>query len=137
MLHMAHVCSGSLLVRQLGDLLGKADLLNTEYISTLLVVVPKCAICLLLSSPRAPRNAVNDWNSSYENLCDLVVPRSSLYAFLSRVVHAHSCDSKITEDSEFVLFSVKLFKRVVDDFRNAAREKRYGTSKVVLLRQIG
>lgn len=37
------VRSGSLLVRQLGDIIAKAELLNTEYIATLLVVVPKYA----------------------------------------------------------------------------------------------
>lgn len=36
--------------------------------------------------------------------------------------------SQLSEDQEFVLFSVKLFKRFVDDFKNAAREKRYVAS---------
>jgi len=88
--------AGSLLVRQLGDIAQKAELLNTEYIATLLVVVPK--------------NALSEWNLTYERLCDHVVPRSAV---------------QLSEDQELVLFSVKLFRRFVDDFKNAAREKRF------------
>jgi hypothetical protein len=32
---------------------------------------------------------------------------------------------KITEDSEFGLFNVTLFKRVVADFKSTARERKY------------
>ena len=34
--------------------------------------------------------------------------------------------SKITEDSEYGLFNVTLFKRVAADFKAAARERKYG-----------
>ena len=53
---------GSLLTRNLGDLV-KADhfVLNSEYLTTLVVVVP---IALM-----------NDWRVKYETLTDKVVPR--------------------------------------------------------------
>lgn len=46
----------------------------------------------------------------------MVVPRSSTYLILT---------SKITEDQDYCLFNVTLFQKVVDDFCNKAREKRY------------
>lgn len=54
--------TGSLLTRNLGDLV-KADhfVLNSEYLTTLVVVVP---IVLM-----------NDWHAKYETLTDKVVPR--------------------------------------------------------------
>ena len=53
---------GSLLTRNLGDLV-KADhfVLNSEYLTTLVVVVPL--------------SLLNDWHARYESLCDKIVPR--------------------------------------------------------------
>jgi len=56
--------TGSLLVRNLGDLVKKEHfILNSEYLVTLLVVVPK--------------GLYKDWNMKYENLTSMIVPRSS------------------------------------------------------------
>ena len=54
--------TGSLISRHLGDLVREEHfVLNSEYLTTLVVVVPLAAI--------------NDWHTRYENLTDMVVPR--------------------------------------------------------------
>lgn len=55
------------------------------------------------------RALYKDWDSSYESLTSMVVPRST---------------QKISEDSEYGLFSVTVFKKVVDEFKLHAREKK-------------
>jgi len=52
----------------------------------------------------------NDWNAGYEKLTDMIVPRSS---------------QLITQDQDFGLFNVTLFKKVVDEFKLHAREKKF------------
>ena len=56
------------------------------------------------------------------------MPRSSKYAFV--LIISEFCISlnnfrKITEDAEYALYSVVLFNRVVDEFRTAARARKY------------
>jgi len=87
---------GSLLVRSLVDVVKESDLLNTEYMTTLLVVVPKAL--------------TKEWQANYETITNFVLPRSSRL---------------ISEDQEFGLWTVTLFKRVVEDFKNFSREKRF------------
>ena len=55
------------------------------------------------------RSLYKEWESNYESLSQMVVPRSS---------------QKITEDSEYGLFSVTVFKKVVDEYKHHAREKK-------------
>ena len=86
--------------RDLGDIINADDLVQTENLTTLVVSVPKLR--------------VTDWNESYETLSQFVVPRSS------KVVHA---------DGDSVLHTVVLFRRVVDAFITAAREKLGSTAK--------
>uniref|UniRef100_A0A1B6CKL6 V-type proton ATPase subunit C n=1 Tax=Clastoptera arizonana TaxID=38151 RepID=A0A1B6CKL6_9HEMI len=89
--------TGSLLTRNLADLVKKEHfILDSEYLTTLLVVVPKPIF--------------NDWNHYYEKLTDMIVPRSS---------------QLITQDQEYGLFTVTLFKKVVDEFKLHAREKKF------------
>lgn len=89
--------TGSLLTRNLGDLVKKADFVNqSEYLVTLLVVVPK------MQYP--------DWQTKYEKLTDMVVPRSS------RMLH---------EDADHGLYTVTLFSKVVDEFKIHARENKF------------
>ncbi|KAK7476896.1 hypothetical protein BaRGS_00031835 [Batillaria attramentaria] len=77
--------TGSLLTRNLADLVKKEDfVLDSEYLVTLLVIVPK--------------NVSNDWFNKYEKLTDMVVPRSSRIVF---------------EDSDSLLVNVTLFQKVV------------------------
>ncbi|KAL7031096.1 hypothetical protein ACKWTF_006896 [Chironomus riparius] len=89
--------TGSLLTRNLADLVKKEHfILDSEYLTTLLVIVPKMLF--------------NEWNAGYEKLTDMIVPRSS---------------QLITQDQDFGLFNVTLFKKVVDEFKLHAREKKF------------
>lgn len=89
--------TGSLVTRNVADLVKKEHfILDSEYLTTLLVVVPKAGY--------------NDWYAKYEKLTDMVVPRSSIM---------------ICEDAENGLFTVSLFQKVVDEFKLHARESRF------------
>ncbi|XP_035791683.1 V-type proton ATPase subunit C-like [Anopheles albimanus] len=89
--------SGSLLTRNLADLVKKEHfILDSEYLTTLLVIVPKANM--------------NDWNAHYEKITDMIVPRSS---------------QLITQDADYALCSVTLFKKVVDEFKLHARERKF------------
>ena len=89
--------TGNLLVRDVSAFVKKENWLETESLTTLLVVVPKFQY--------------KQWLSKYERLTKWVMPRSS--------------DGPLTEDTEYGLFTVKLFKRDVEDFKKAARDERY------------
>ncbi|XP_011268884.1 V-type proton ATPase subunit C [Camponotus floridanus] len=89
--------TGSLLTRNLADLVKKEHfILDSEYLTTLLVIVP--------------RSNFQDWYSCYEKLTDMIVPRST---------------QLITQDSEYGLFTITLFKKVMDEFKLHAREKKF------------
>jgi len=60
------------------------------------------------------KNDIKTWLKVYETLTELVVPRSSI---------------KICEDAEYALYSVVLFTRVADEFRNVARAKKFTVRK--------
>jgi len=88
---------GSLVTRNVADLVKKEHfVLNSEYLVTLLVVVPLANI--------------NDWNNKYEKLTDMIVPRSS---------------QLIYQDNDHALLSVSLFHKVVDEFKQKARENKF------------
>ncbi|XP_050828492.1 V-type proton ATPase subunit C 2 isoform X2 [Serinus canaria] len=88
---------GNLLTRTLADIVHKEDfVLNSEYLITLLVVVPKSSYV--------------QWQKTYESLSEMVVPRST---------------KMIAEDAEGGLFTVTLFRKVMDDFKAKARENRF------------
>ncbi|XP_072378825.1 V-type proton ATPase subunit C [Diabrotica undecimpunctata] len=89
--------TGSLLTRNLADLVKKEHfILDSEYLQTLLVIVPK--------------SQFNEWNATYEKITDMIVPRSS---------------QLITQDNEYGLYTVSLFKKVVEEFKLHAREKKF------------
>ncbi|XP_012267433.1 V-type proton ATPase subunit C isoform X1 [Athalia rosae] len=89
--------TGSLLTRNLADLVKKEHfILDSEYLSTLLVIVPK--------------SAIPEWHAVYEKLTDMIVPRST---------------QLISQDQEYGLFTVTLFKKVVEEFKLHAREKKF------------
>uniref|UniRef100_A0A8C9RFI0 V-type proton ATPase subunit C n=1 Tax=Scleropages formosus TaxID=113540 RepID=A0A8C9RFI0_SCLFO len=89
--------AGSLLTRSLADIVKKEDfVLDSEYLVTLLVVVPK--------------TNYGDWQKTYETLAEMVVPRSTNLLF---------------EDQESGLFSVTLFRKAIDDFKHKARENKF------------
>uniref|UniRef100_A0A182Q1D1 V-type proton ATPase subunit C n=1 Tax=Anopheles farauti TaxID=69004 RepID=A0A182Q1D1_9DIPT len=89
--------TGSLLTRNLADLVKKEHfILDSEYLTTLLVIVPKANM--------------GDWNAHYEKITDMIVPRSS---------------QTITQDADYALCTVTLFKKVVDEFKLHARERKF------------
>uniref|UniRef100_A0A8C6TUL5 V-type proton ATPase subunit C n=1 Tax=Neogobius melanostomus TaxID=47308 RepID=A0A8C6TUL5_9GOBI len=89
--------AGSLLTRSLADIVKKDDfVLDSEYLITLLVVVPK--------------TSYPEWQKVYETLAEMVVPRSSNLLF---------------EDHDSGLFSVTLFRKAMDDFKHKARENKF------------
>ncbi|CAH2246121.1 V-type proton ATPase subunit C 2 [Pelobates cultripes] len=88
---------GNLLTRTLADIVNKEDfVLNSEYLITLLVVVPK--------------TSYTAWQKTYESLSDMVVPRST---------------KMIAEDGESGLFTVTLFRKVIEEFKSKARENKF------------
>ncbi|KAI7901971.1 uncharacterized protein BX663DRAFT_513097 [Cokeromyces recurvatus] len=89
--------TGNLSVRSLNGIVKKQHcVLNSEFLTTLIVAVPK--------------TLYKQWNNKYETLTEMVVPRSTV---------------KIAEDEEFGLFSVTLFKRIAEEYCHKAREERF------------
>uniref|UniRef100_A0A8B9JXG5 V-type proton ATPase subunit C n=1 Tax=Astyanax mexicanus TaxID=7994 RepID=A0A8B9JXG5_ASTMX len=89
--------AGSLLTRSLADIVKKEDfVLDSEYLITMIVVVPKTSYA--------------EWQKTYETLSEMVVPRSSNLLF---------------EDQDSGLFSVTLFRKAIDDFKHQARENKF------------
>lgn len=89
--------TGNLSVRSLVDVVSKEDfLLDSEYMETVLVAVPK--------------TLVKDWNAKYERLTSMVVPRSS---------------RPIAADAEYSLFGVVIFRKVHDEFVQKCRENKF------------
>ncbi|XP_041046192.1 V-type proton ATPase subunit C 1-A isoform X1 [Carcharodon carcharias] len=88
---------GSLMTRSLADIVKKEDfVMDSEYLTTLLVVVPKTNYL--------------EWEKTYETLAEMVVPRSS---------------KLICDDVDSGLYTVTLFRKAVDDFRLKARENKF------------
>jgi len=87
---------GSLMVRELTDLVKKEHVQESEYLTTVFVVVPS--------------HQIQDWNNKYEKLTEFVVPRSA---------------QVICEESDCTLVSVVCFRKAVDDFKVKCRENRF------------
>ena len=87
---IARKTQGSLATRDLGDVVREEDMVETENLTTLLVTIPKFS--------------AQDWLDSYETLAQFVVPRSS---------------KMLKEENDYSLFTVTLFRRTVDSFKNA------------------
>ncbi|XP_074144342.1 V-type proton ATPase subunit C 2 isoform X3 [Sminthopsis crassicaudata] len=89
--------TGNLFTRTLADIVNKEDfVLDSEYLITLLVIVPK------------PN--YSQWQKRYESLSDMVVPRST---------------KLIAEDDEGGLFTVTMFRKVINDFKAKAKENKF------------
>lgn len=94
---MERKATGNLLVRNLGEVVKKEDfVLNSEFMETVLVLVPKAMKEAFLAT--------------YEKLCDLVVPRSA---------------KSLAEDADYSLFAVVVFSKIVEEFKRAAKEQKY------------
>uniref|UniRef100_A0A8C0ZT92 V-type proton ATPase subunit C n=1 Tax=Castor canadensis TaxID=51338 RepID=A0A8C0ZT92_CASCN len=88
--------TGNLFTRTLSDIVSKEDfVLDSEYLITLLVIVPK------------PSYA--QWQKDLRIPLDMVVPRST---------------KLIAEDNEGGLFTVTLFRKVIDDFKTKSQRKQ-------------
>lgn len=99
--------TGPLLTRNLGHLVKKEDfILDSEYLTTLLVIVP-CS-------------SEHDWNKKYWKLCDMVVPNSS---------------EKLFTDGDYSLYNVTLFQKVVEEFKLHARENKFVVREFVYSEQ--
>ncbi|KAJ1987204.1 Vacuolar ATP synthase subunit C [Dimargaris cristalligena] len=89
--------NGNLSIRSLTGIVKEDHVIkDSEYLQTLFVAVPI--------------NSVKDWETQYETLSQMVVPRSSV---------------KITADNDYALFSVTVFKRVADEFANKCRDRKF------------
>ena len=74
------------------------------------------------------RNLVKEWNSKYERLASMVVPRSSSYVLITvpRFCESErSSHRSLASDEDYTLFSVVIFRRVHDEFANKCRENKF------------
>lgn len=89
--------TGNLSTKHLGEVVRKEHVLTgSEYMETLFFAVPT--------------SHVREWEKTYESLTQMVVPRSS---------------AKISEDKEFALMNVVVFKKFASEFTNKARELKF------------
>ncbi|VDN57457.1 unnamed protein product [Dracunculus medinensis] len=94
---MERKAAAGIMTKDLSEIVKAEDfVLNSEYLQTLMVVVPKVLM--------------KDWFAKYETLTDMVVPASSRLIF---------------EDNEYKLFSVTLFKKVIDEYKLRCRENNF------------
>jgi len=89
--------SGNLLTRDLSEIVKPSDWFESEYLTTIFVVIPKFGF--------------KEFESSYESFSEYVLPRSA----------------KIVEnaDPDYALVGVQLFKRNVEEFKTAARQSKF------------
>jgi V-type H+-transporting ATPase subunit C len=87
---------GNLMVRGMADLVSEEDVMESEYMTTVYVVVPKANM--------------KEFETGFEKMATYVVPRSA---------------KLLGEDTEYGLYGVVLFKKSVDEFKASAREKRF------------
>lgn len=89
--------NGDLSIKSLHEIVRPEHfVLDSEHLCTVLVAVPKAL--------------ENDFNNSYETLTQFVIPRSA---------------EVLAKDSEFILFSVTLFKKYQHEFISASREHKW------------
>lgn len=88
--------SGNLTVRSIQDLIPPEVLIQSEYITTAFVVIPK--------------SQEKDFLQAYETLSEYVVARSA---------------KRLATDPDFFLYSVFLFKKYYDNFKHKVNEKKW------------
>ncbi|CEF66863.1 V-type proton ATPase subunit C 2 [Strongyloides ratti] len=89
--------NGSLLTKDLSGIVKpEYFVLNSEYLQTVCVVVPK--------------NLSKEWENDYYKLSDKVVPNSS---------------TLISEDDNYYLYTVTIFKLVLDEFKKNCQIKKF------------
>jgi V-type H+-transporting ATPase subunit C len=87
---------GNLMVRGLSDIIDAHDVVESEYMTTVVVVVPK--------------GSMKEFEGTFHKMAAYVVPRSA---------------KLISEDIEYGLYTCVLFKKSLDEFKASAREKRH------------
>jgi len=87
---------GNLSLRDISESVKQEDVVQTEYMETVFIVVTK--------------HSYKDFLATYERLNQYVLPRSA---------------KQLDEDNEYTLVRVVLFKKFVQDFANSCREKRW------------
>jgi len=87
---------GTLLVKDISELVKENHVIETEYMETLFVAIPK--------------SLIKNFLDTYEKLVEFILPRSALL---------------IEQDNEYALYRVVTFRKVSEDFKNAAREKKF------------
>jgi len=91
--------SGNLSIKPLDGIVKKEHIVDSEYLQTLFVAVPK--------------GQYKEWEQSYDNLEEVenfVVPDSS---------------ELIAEDNDYGLFSVVVLRKIAGDFENACRKRKW------------
>ena len=86
---------GNLMVRGLADIIDERIVVESDFMTTMWVVVPKAN--------------VKEFVDSYERMATYVVPKSGLL---------------VQEDMEYALYRVIIFRKSLDEFKASAREKR-------------
>merc|ERR1712000_197 len=104
------VASGSVLMRDLSGLLKEDQVINTESLTTLLVVVQK--------------SMLKDWESQYEALEIEDLKQIMSGPFGARVVMPKS-SVQVAEDSDSVLVSIVVLRRFADQIKAKLREKKF------------
>jgi V-type H+-transporting ATPase subunit C len=106
------IATGSVLMRDLAGVLKPEQVVDTESLETLLVVVQK--------------SMMRDWLAWYETLEveDLKQVMVESGAFASRVVMPRS-STQIAEDSDSVLVSIVVLKRFSEQIRAKLRERKF------------
>jgi V-type H+-transporting ATPase subunit C len=92
--------SGSLLTKDLTNVFKNVKVEDTEYITSIFLVIP-----------RAEEKA---FLATYENLTEWVLPRSAV---------------EITDDNDYKLFSVITFKKFAEEFKQEARKHKFTVRK--------
>lgn len=89
--------NGDLSIKSLHDIVRPDHfVLDSEHLTSVLIAVPK--------------NLVKDFEKSYETVTDFVIPRSAVV---------------VAKDSEYVLYTVTLFKKYQQEFIAASREHKW------------
>lgn len=93
---IARRSQGNLMARGLGTIVDADDVIESEHMTTAFVVIPAYM--------------QDEFLKIYESLAELVVPRSA---------------RRIEVDGEYALYSVTVFKKSLEKFKAACRDKRF------------
>lgn len=100
--------SGALTTKLLDGIVTKEHIVDTDYLQTLFIVVPK--------------NMQKEWMAKYETLDNLVVPESSEY--VSKQIFTHFF-RLIAEDTEYALYNVIVIRKHAKDFEKKCQENKF------------